>query len=52
MAASMLKLPLSAVDPQSFAKLPGADLRKFLLQTLDAHIEKKWTRAMLERIGV
>jgi DNA repair protein RecO (recombination protein O) len=52
MAASILKLPLSAVDPQSFAKLPGADLRKFLLQTLERHIEKKLvTRGMLERIG-
>jgi DNA repair protein RecO (recombination protein O) len=52
MAALMLKLPLSGVDSQSFAKSLGADLRKFLLQTLERHIEKKLvTRGMLERIG-
>jgi hypothetical protein len=31
----------------------GRDLRKFLLQTLERHIEKKLvTRGMLERIAI
>jgi len=51
LAGQMLRVPLSAVsvlDNSSF----GRDLRKFLLQTVERHIEKKLvTRGMLERIG-
>jgi DNA repair protein RecO (recombination protein O) len=50
MAAQMLRVPLSALNIP--AKAWGADLRKFLLQTLERHIEKKLvTRGMLERIA-
>ena len=50
MAAQMLRAPLSSLDTQGFEK-SGADLRKFVLQTLERHIEKKLvTRGMLERI--
>lgn len=55
LAAQMLKAPLSKLSSTSslFAtKSPAADLRKFLLQTLERHIEKKLvTRGMLERIN-
>jgi DNA repair protein RecO (recombination protein O) len=60
LAAQMLRVPLSkltAPDVASSAasgsaKSPAADLRKFLLQTLERHIEKKLaTRGMLERLG-
>lgn len=51
LAAQMLRVPLSAVDLSVTQKL-GADLRKFLLQTLERHIEKKLvTRGMLEKIS-
>lgn len=48
--------PFRSPSPQSLsksdsAKTPAADLRKFLLQTLERHIEKKLiTRSMLEKI--
>ena len=52
LAAQMLRVPLSFVSPPSFRTGTGADLRKFLLQTLERHIEKKLvTRGMLERIA-
>lgn len=51
LAGQMLRVPLSTVieaDNSSF----GKDLRKFLLQTLERHIEKKLvTRGMLDRIS-
>ena len=55
LAAQMLRVPLSKVSTSSSsnsAKSPqAADLRKFLLQTLERHIEKKLvTRGMLEKI--
>jgi len=59
LAAQMLRVPLSTViaaDASNSvvtgsAKSFAADLRKFLLQTLERHIEKKLvTRGMLERI--
>ena len=51
LAAQMLRAPLSTIDVSGSQK-SGADLRKFLLQTLERHIEKKLvTRGMLERIG-
>lgn|SRR6266699_3073780 len=52
LAARMLRVPLSSVNAPTSQK-SAADLRKFLLQTLERHIEKKLvTRGMLERIGV
>lgn len=54
LSAQMLRLPLSKMAaPEAFesGKWPAADLRKFLLQTLERHIEKKLvTRGMLEKI--
>ncbi len=51
LAAQMLRAPLSTIGASSLQK-SGADLRKFLLQTLERHIEKKLvTRGMLERIN-
>ena len=50
LAAHMLRVPLSTIDGAGSQK-SGADLRKFLLQTLERHIEKKLvTRGMLDRI--
>lgn len=55
LAGQMLRAPLSKLEVGSAsnaAKSPAADLRKFLLQTLERHIEKKLvTRTMLERLG-
>jgi DNA repair protein RecO (recombination protein O) len=55
LAAQMLRVPLSKLSATGAADTPkssAADLRKFLLQTLERHIEKKlMTRGMLERIG-
>jgi DNA repair protein RecO (recombination protein O) len=51
LAAQMLRAPLSKLDAAGSQK-SSADLRKFLLQTLERHIEKKLvTRGMLEKIG-
>src|SRR5213595_552833 len=51
LAAQMLRVPLSSVNAPASQK-SGADLRKFLLQTLERHIEKKLvTRGMLEKMG-
>lgn len=56
LATQMLRLPLSKLSaPEAFdsAKSPASDLRKFLLQTLERHIEKKLvTRGMLEKITI
>ena len=55
LAAQMLRVPLSKLDARGYptsgsTKSPAADLRKFLLQTLERHIEKKLiTRGMLEK---
>jgi DNA repair protein RecO (recombination protein O) len=52
LAGQMLRAPV-----ESFAAIPGqkvqaADLRKFLLQALQRHMEKKlMTAGMLDRIG-
>ena len=52
LAAQMLRAPLSSLSPGMSATTSG-DLRKFLLQTIERHIEKKLvTRAMLERISL
>jgi DNA repair protein RecO (recombination protein O) len=55
LAARMLRVPLSKLirsDTSDSAKPAVTDLRKFLLQTLERHIEKKLvTRGMLEKIS-
>jgi len=55
LAAQMLRVPLSKLSASGAADTPkssAADLRKFLLQTLERHIEKKLvTRGMLDKIG-
>jgi DNA repair protein RecO (recombination protein O) len=52
LAAQMLRVPLAAVEG-SVSQKRGADLRKFVLQTLERHIEKKLvTRGMLERTAI
>jgi DNA repair protein RecO (recombination protein O) len=51
LAGRMLTAPLSKLKTASLPASTGADLRKFLLQTLERHIEKKLlTRSMLDRI--
>lgn len=51
LAARMLKVPLSSLRASGGAQSGGADLRKFLLQTLERHIEKKLvTRGVLEKV--
>lgn len=50
LAAQMLRVPLSKLNFSNWPK-STADLRKFVLQTLERHIEKKLvTRGMLEKI--
>jgi hypothetical protein len=47
----MLRVPLSAMQAAGSAAQKAADLRKFLLQTLERHIEKKLiTRGLLEKL--
>jgi len=51
LAGQMLRVPLSALKAEGPAAQKAADLRKFLLQTLERHIEKKLvTRGMLEKL--
>jgi DNA repair protein RecO (recombination protein O) len=51
LAAQMLTAPLSRLRASALPDSTAADLRKFLLQTLERHIEKKLvTRSMLERV--
>jgi DNA repair protein RecO (recombination protein O) len=51
LAARMLRAPLESFGPSAWPKAQAADLRKFLLQTLQRHIEKKLvTAGMLEKI--
>ena len=51
LATQMLKVPLSAMQPAGSAAQKATDLRRFLLQTLERHIEKKLvTRGMLEKL--
>jgi DNA repair protein RecO (recombination protein O) len=52
LAARMLRAPLESFPPSAWPKVQAADLRKFLLQTLQRHIEKKLvTAGMLEKIN-
>jgi DNA repair protein RecO (recombination protein O) len=51
-AAQMLRSRVSDFAGIDWPKVVGADLRKFLLQTLERHIEKKLvTAGMLEKIS-
>ena len=48
----MFRAPVENLAGTPWPKERGADLRKFLVQILQRHIEKKFvTAAMLEKIG-
>jgi DNA repair protein RecO (recombination protein O) len=50
-AAEMFRAPLESFSGASWSRQRGADLRKFLAQRIQRHIEKKLvTAAMLERL--
>ena len=52
LAAQMFRAPLEAFAGKPWPKSQAADLRKFLIQTLQRHIEKKLvTAGMLEKLG-
>jgi DNA repair protein RecO (recombination protein O) len=52
LAALMLRAPLSTIDAAATTQKSSADLRKFVLQILERHIEKKLvTRGMVEKMG-
>ncbi len=52
LAAQMFRAPVEAFAGPPWPKSQGADLRKFLIQTLQRHIEKKLvTAGMLEKGG-
>ena len=52
LAAQMFRAPVEGFAGVAWPKGLGADLRKFLIQTLQRHIEKKLvTAGMLEKIG-
>jgi DNA repair protein RecO (recombination protein O) len=52
LAAQMFRAPVDAFAGKPWPKAQGADLRKFLIQTLQRHIEKKLvTAGMLEKGG-
>jgi DNA repair protein RecO (recombination protein O) len=51
LAAEMFRSPVDAMAQQVWPKSKAADLRKFLLQILERHIEKKLvTASILERL--
>jgi len=51
LAGQMFRAPVESFTASSWDKSRASDLRKFLMQTLERHIEKKIvTAAMLERI--
>jgi len=52
LAAQMFRAPVESFSQIPWPKAQGADLRKFLIQTLQRHIEKKLvTASMLEKIS-
>jgi DNA repair protein RecO (recombination protein O) len=52
LAAQMFRASLESFAGTPWPKARGADLRKFLLQSLQRHIEKKLvTAGMLEKIS-
>jgi DNA repair protein RecO (recombination protein O) len=51
LAAQMFRSPVESLKGTQWPKSQAADLRKFLVQTLQRHIEKKLvTAGMLEKI--
>jgi DNA repair protein RecO (recombination protein O) len=51
LAAEMFRAPLDKLDRSAWSRARGADLRRFLAQRIERHIEKKLvTAAMLERL--
>lgn len=52
LAAQMFRAPVASFAGAAWPKARGADLRKFLMQTLQRHIEKKLvTAGMLDKIS-
>jgi len=52
LAAQMFRTPVEGFTGIDFPRARAADLRKFLVQSLERHLEKKLlTSAMLERVG-
>ncbi len=52
LAAQMFRAPVESFAGAPWPKKQGSDLRKFLMQTLQRHIEKKLvTAGMLEKIS-
>jgi len=52
LAAQMFRVPVEGFTGIDFPKTRAADLRKFLVQALERHLERKLvTAGMLERIG-
>jgi DNA repair protein RecO (recombination protein O) len=52
LAAQMFRAPVESFAGTVWPKARGADLRKFLIQTLQRHIEKKFvTAGMLEKVS-
>ena len=52
LAAEMFRAPIATFAGVPWPKARGGDLRKFLVQTLERHIERKLvTAGMLEKIG-
>jgi DNA repair protein RecO (recombination protein O) len=52
LSAQMFRSPLESFAGKPWPKARAADLRKFLLQTLERHVEKKMqTAAMLEKLS-
>ncbi len=52
LAAEMFRAPVQSFAGASWPKARGSDLRKFLMQTLERHIEKKLvTAGMLEKLS-
>src|SRR5437588_514456 len=52
LAAQMFRAPVESFDGAVWSKAKASDLRKFLLQILERHLEQKlMTAGMLEKIG-
>jgi DNA repair protein RecO (recombination protein O) len=52
LVAQMLRAPVESFEAKPWPKAQGADLRKFLIQILQRHLEKKLvTAGMLEKGG-
>jgi DNA repair protein RecO (recombination protein O) len=52
LAAEMFRSPVDSMAQQVWPKARGADLRKFLVQILERHLEKKLvTAGMLEKLS-